>query len=56
MDSKSKLYNHSKNIWDKLLVSCEIAPYGKSSISIFEEFLASIEKNFVLEGRLGTSL
>ena len=47
--------NHSKNIWDKLWILCEIAPYGKSSISIFQEFLTSIEKTFILVGRLGTS-
>ena len=38
------------------MFSCEIAPYGKSSRSIFQEFLASIEKIFILAGRLGTSL
>ena len=36
--------------------SCEIAPYGKSSISIFQKFLATIEKIFTLQGRLGTRL
>ena len=35
--------------------SCEIAPYGKSSICFFQEFLASGEKKFILTGRLGTS-
>ena len=28
--------NNSKNTWDKLWFSCEIVPYGKSSISIFQ--------------------
>ena len=49
-------YNYSKNIWDKLCFSCEIAPYGNSSISIFQKFLASIKNIFILAGRLGTSL
>ena len=40
------------NFW----FTCEIAPYGKSSISIFQESLASIEKIFTLPGRLGNSL
>ena len=29
---------------------------GKSLISVFEEFSASINKNFILAGRQGTSL
>ena len=35
--------------------SCEIAHCGKSSISIFQEVLASYEKKFILAGSLGTS-
>ena len=34
----------------------EIAPYGKSSISNFKEFFASIEKILILGGRRSTSL
>ena len=49
-------YNHSKNIWDKLWFLCEIAPCGNSLIFVFQEFLASIEKNFILAERLGNSL
>ena len=32
-------------VWGKLWCSCEIAPRGESSASIFQEVLASIEKN-----------
>ena len=35
---------------DKLLFSCEIVDCGKSSVSIFQEFYASIAKIFILEG------
>ena len=48
--------NHAQNISDKLLFSCEIAHYGKSLISVFQEILASIDKSFMLGGRLGTLL
>ena len=44
------------NIWDKLKFLCEIVHYGKNSISIFEEFFASIDKIFILAGRLDTRL
>ena len=30
--------------------------YGKSSIYVFQEFFASINKTFILEGRLGARL
>ena len=49
-------YNHSQNIRDKLHFSCETAHYGKSSISIFQQLFASIDKIFILGGRLGTRL
>ena len=49
-------YNHGKNIREKLQSSCEIVHYGKSSISIFRESFASIDKIFFLGGRLGTRL
>ena len=38
------------------LTLCEIANYEKSLISVFEEFFASINKIFILEGRLDTRL
>ena len=34
----------------------EIAHNGKSIISVFQEFSASINKTFLLAGRLGTRL
>ena len=51
-----QVYSHGQNIWEKLQFSCEIANYGKSSISIFKNSLASIDKIFLLGGRLGTRL
>ena len=48
-------YNHGQSIWDKQF-SCKIGHYGKSSISISQEFFASIEKFFILGGRLSTRL
>ena len=38
------------------LFLCEIAHYRKSLISVFQEFFASINKVFILAGRLGTRL
>ena len=38
------------------LVFLEIAHYGKSSISVLLEFFASIDKIFILGGRIGTRL
>ena len=49
-------YNHGQNIWEKLWFLCEIAHYEKSSISIFKESFASIDKILFLGGRLGTRL
>ena len=47
------LKGENKKIGDKLqLFSCEIGQCGKSSIPIFQEFFASIEKTFILEERL----
>lgn len=44
--------NHLQNAWEKLLFSCEMAPYGKSSIPILEEVLPSTEKkNFERRAR-----
>ena len=41
---------------DKLWFSCEIVHYGKSLNSIFQEFFASIDKIWILGGRLSTRL
>ena len=38
--------NYGQNIWDKLQFPCEIRHYGKSSVSIFQNFFASIEKDY----------
>ena len=48
----------SKNNQKKKIkkISCEIAHNGKSLISIFQEFSSSINKTFILAGRLGTRL
>ena len=43
--------NPGQNISDKLQFFCEIKPYEKSSISIFEEFFASIDKILILAAR-----
>ena len=38
-------------------IPCPIAHYGRqSSVSIFQKFFTSIEKIFVLEGRMNTRL
>ena len=34
----------------------EIAHYGESSISIFQEFFASIDETFILRGRKSTRM
>ena len=49
------VYNPDQNISDKLFF-CETAPYGKSSISIFQEFFASIDKILILGAALSTRL
>ena len=48
--------NHLQNILDKLQFSCEMEKYGKVLISSFQQFFASINKTFILGGRLGTRL
>ena len=50
------VYNYGQHILDNLWFSCEIASYGKSLISIVQQFFASIDKIFILEGSLGTRL
>ena len=49
---KTVIYNHGQNIRDKLLFLCEIPHYGKT----FQQFFASIDKIFILGGRLGSKL
>ena len=52
-----KIYlNPGQNISKKLSFFCEIAPYGKGSISIFQEFFASIDKILILGARLSTRI
>ena len=46
----------SRGIWDSFWISCGVAHSGKGLISVFREFSASIGKNFILAGRLGTRL
>ena len=43
---QESIYNYSQNIWDKLQFSSEIENNGKSPVSTFQTFLASIEKKF----------
>ena len=49
-------YNPGQNISDKLTFLCEIAPYKRSSISIFQEFFANIDKILILGAGLSTRL
>ena len=49
-------YNDGQNIWEKLSFSCEIAHYGKISISLFQQFFGDIDKIFISGVRLGTTL
>ena len=48
--------NLGPNTSDKLWFLCEIGPYGKSSISIFQELFASIDKILILGARLSVRL
>ena len=41
---------------DKFWFSCELVHYGKSLNSIFHEFFASIDKIWILGGRMSTRL
>ena len=52
--NNSNSSNYSQNIWERLLFSCEIAHYGKSSISVFQENFTSTEKMFISRGGLST--
>ena len=44
------------DIWDWLWFSCGVAHSGKSLISVFQDFFASINKNFILTVGLGAAL
>ena len=48
--------NPGQNISDELQFLCEIARKGKTSISIFQQFFASIAKILILGARLRTRL
>ena len=48
--------NNSKHISHELKFSCQREHNGKSLISVFQEFSASINKTFILTGRQGTRL
>ena len=54
--SVKEIYNPGQNISDKLYFFCEIAPYGKSSIFVFQEFFASIDKILILGAELSARL
>ena len=57
LEAKNCFQSQSQtNYLKQTLVLHEIVHYRKSSISIFKEFYASIDKIFVLEVRLGTKL
>ena len=43
-------HNHSSNIWDKLYFSYEIAHYGESSISAFQEIVTRTVKILISGG------
>ena len=48
-------YCYSQNIWDIVRKKlCEIAYYGKSLISVFQEIFPSTDKIFTLRRRLST--
>ena len=49
-------YNSGLNILDKLWCWCGIAHSGKSSVSIFERFYASVGGVFLSGGGLGATL
>ena len=50
------MLNNSQNVWHYLWFSCEIVHNRKCLISVFQEFFASINKTFILAGRLSTGL
>ena len=45
-----------RGIWGWLWFSCGVAHSGRSLISVFQDFFASINKNFILAVGLGTAL
>ena len=46
--------NPGQNILDELQLFCEIAPYEKCSISIFQEYFTSIDKILIFGARFST--
>ena len=51
--SKASISQKILKLWK---FSCQIAHYGKGLIAVFRGFFASINKFFILTGRLGTRL
>ena len=45
-----------RGIWGWLWFSCGVAHSGRSLISVFQDFFASIKKGFILAVGLGTAL
>ena len=56
LEAKRCLQRQSFTKYLRLWFSCEIMHYGKSLISVFEEFFANIKKILILAGRLGIRL
>ena len=48
--------NHLRDIRDRLWFPRGVAHCGKGLISVFQEFLSSIDRFFILAAGLGTSL
>ena len=50
------IYNHGKNILDTLYFSCQMVQYGKTLISVFQQFSAcQYQKHFEIKGKTGHS-
>ena len=54
--SETKLQSRTRYLRQTVIFLCEIAHYVKNSISIFKECCASIDKIFILEGKMSTWL
>ena len=52
----AEYYSFGQNILDKLWFLWGVVPYGENSISIFQEFFASIDKILVLGAGLSARL
>ena len=52
----AEFYSSGQNVSDNLWFLWEVVPYEENSISIFQEFFASIDKILILGARLGTWL